>query len=533
MENSLATSVLDALPELIYVKDCDGRYLVSNQTHLKFHNFTDRKEILGKTAFDLYPYDLATKFHEDDLRVMGKGKTIVNPDEQLITPEGKVFWIHNTKQPLRDRNGQIFGLIGIARNITETPETALALQQHEHLLDALMETLPDQIYFKDRKSRFIRVNSAMLDWIDLDNTNQIIGKTDFDFFSYEHAQQAFEDEQNLIQTGEPILHKEEKETWPNGSTNWVSSSKLPIRDDQDQIIGLYGMSRDITERKQAQIALGEYTEKLQEMNARLETDLIMAGELQRSFLPQSYPIFPSHAAPESSLLQFAHYYNPTEKVGGDFFSVVAIDDYRAGIFFSDVMGHGIRAALVTAMLHSLVTELGPHIEDPSTFLMQVNRRYANMLQLDWESMFATACFLHIDLTTRTLHIANAGHPNPFLLKRADQTVLELSDKGEAKGLALGISNLSEYTTSTFDLSPQDVLLLYTDGLYEVENDNGEYFDTGQLAEVILHHVDDPVETLFNGVLNEIRSFGKSNRFEDDVCLLAIEMRDTEAPAGRT
>jgi sigma-B regulation protein RsbU (phosphoserine phosphatase) len=358
-----------------------------------------------------------------------------------------------------------------------------------------------------------------------------VGKTDFDFVSYEHAQQAFEDEQRLIQTGTPILHKEEKETWPDGTSTWVSSSKLPIRDERNHIIGLYGMSRDITERRQSQIEIARYTEQLKEMNQRLETDLAMAGELQRSFLPQSYPVFPPHAASESSLLQFAHYYHPTGNVGGDFFTVLPLGDYKAGIFFSDVMGHGVRSALVTALLRSLVSDLAPLAENPGTFLTEMNGRFLKMVQLDWESVFATACLLTVDLNAEELHIANAGHLNPLLIKRLHRSVTELVVDERVRGAALGLSDRSEYNTRTFALDPHDVLFLYTDGLYEVEGEAGDFYDTGRLSKLVSTLVDHPMESLIAGVLQEVRAFKKNAPFEDDVCMLAVEIRESDQLTG--
>jgi PAS domain S-box-containing protein len=126
----------------------------------------------------------------------------------------------------------------------ELPET--------HLLNALMEHLPDNIYFKDRESRFIRINKAAAQWYGLEDPAQAIGKTDFDLFAAEHAHQAFDDEQSIIRTGDPLLHIEEKETWPDGDVTWVDTSKLPLSDDEGRLIGTFGISRDITEKKRAE-----------------------------------------------------------------------------------------------------------------------------------------------------------------------------------------------------------------------------------------------------------------------------------------
>lgn len=117
------------------------------------------------------------------------------------------------------------------------------------ILKSLLELIPDSIYFKDLQSRFILINKGMAERIELKDPREAIGKTDFDFFSDEHAQQAFQDEQNIIKTGKPIINYEEKETWYNKDYKWVYTTKMPLYDKEGEIIGTFGISRDITERK--------------------------------------------------------------------------------------------------------------------------------------------------------------------------------------------------------------------------------------------------------------------------------------------
>ncbi len=123
------------------------------------------------------------------------------------------------------------------------------------LLNAVLEFIPDNLYFKDCHSRFIRINRAAAKWYGLSDPSQAVGQSDFELFTPEHAQPAYDSEQQIIRSGEPMLHVEEKETWPNGEVTWVDTSKLPLRDAQGRVIGTFGISRDITEQKQVQDAL--------------------------------------------------------------------------------------------------------------------------------------------------------------------------------------------------------------------------------------------------------------------------------------
>ena len=152
----------------------------------------------------------------------------------------------------------------------EYRQTLKALTKEQVLLSALMDGLPDKIYFKDLQSRFIRVNRGMSTHFHLDVPEALVGKTDFDFFTKEHAQPAFEDEQQIIESGEAKFGIVEKETHSDGRVTWVSSSKMPLRDTNGEIIGTFGLSRDITELIAAEGELRQANADLLQANARVE-----------------------------------------------------------------------------------------------------------------------------------------------------------------------------------------------------------------------------------------------------------------------
>jgi PAS domain S-box-containing protein len=150
----------------------------------------------------------------------------------------------------------------LQKAVAQDKQAQEATTQKELLLHALMDGVPDHIYFKDSESRFIMVNKAMAEWFELGRPEDAVGKSDFDFFSDEHAREAYEDEQDIIRTGEPILNVEERETWPDGPDTWVSTSKMPLYDKEGNITGTFGISSDVTARKQAELALRDSEERL-------------------------------------------------------------------------------------------------------------------------------------------------------------------------------------------------------------------------------------------------------------------------------
>ncbi|MEA2068134.1 MAG: SpoIIE family protein phosphatase, partial [Verrucomicrobiota bacterium] len=318
-----------------------------------------------------------------------------------------------------------------------------------------MDNIKDNIYFMDREGHIIMINQAGAEWLGFGSPADVIGKTDLDIFTNEHGRAAFEDEQNIMRTGEPILGKEEKETWSNGHVTWVSTSKMPLRNDAGDIVGTFGISRDITEHKEAELRAARYAEENRRFREVLEDDLRMAAELQKTFFPTSYPIFACGENNGFYPIRFCHHHHAGGLVGGDFCSIRKLSETEAGVFLCDVMGHGIRSALGTAIVRAMVEQISPREKDPGRYLQHMNQMLMPILRQDEQFVFATAVYMVVDVTNGTVRYANAGHPVPMHLNSRTGRAEWFAEDGFPAGPALAINENAEYRTIERQLAPGD------------------------------------------------------------------------------
>ncbi|HYW83671.1 MAG TPA: PAS domain S-box protein, partial [Spirochaetia bacterium] len=381
-ERALLRAVIDNIPDQVFLKDSEGRFLVVNQALARWAGSADPEELVGRTDLDYFPREVAEKFRSDDQAILRSGTARPNIEELISSASGTHGWALTTKAPVRDPAGRVFGVVGIVRDITERKKIEQALAETEeryraifmdapvgifhsttegklisvnpayarmmgydspdqvieivnrksaaevlyedpqvraNLLDtlrhdpgwhrienrqhrkdggivvvqlttrlhvppgrtepelegfvediterrraeqalsrerafltALMDNIPDYIYFKDRESRFILNNKAHAREMGAGSPEEMRGKTDFDYFAPGHAQKAFDDEQRIIRTGRPLVNDVEEETWAGRPSTWVSSTKMPLKDEQGDIVGTFGISRDMTERRQVE-----------------------------------------------------------------------------------------------------------------------------------------------------------------------------------------------------------------------------------------------------------------------------------------
>ncbi|MCX6268637.1 MAG: response regulator [Bacteroidetes bacterium] len=183
------------------------------------------------------------------VQVLSSKKSIKDFRLGVQRPEtNDIVWLTVNGSPVLDKNNEISEVVISFLDITERKQAEDALHQEQNLMEILMDNIPDHLYFKDLESRFIRISKSNNESFHLKNSADAIGKTDFDFFTEEHARAAYLDEQEIIRTGKSLI-REERETWADRPDTWASSTKMPLRNAEGNIIGTFGISRDISDRK--------------------------------------------------------------------------------------------------------------------------------------------------------------------------------------------------------------------------------------------------------------------------------------------
>ena len=251
--NAFYHSLVEGLPQNIFRKDVHGRFTFANN---RFCETLGRKlvEIKGKTDFDVFPAELAQKYQRDDQRILKTGQ-VLDTVEANQNPDGSKIYVHVVKTPITNLDGEIIGIQGIFWDVTTRKKIEEELAYERDLLQMLLENIPDHIYFKDSQSRFMKVSRGLAALFGVASPDELVGKCDFDFFAEDHARAAYDDEQRIMRTGQPVLSKPEKETWPDGRESWALTTKMPLRNKDGAIIGTFGISKDITALEKAQSEL--------------------------------------------------------------------------------------------------------------------------------------------------------------------------------------------------------------------------------------------------------------------------------------
>jgi len=302
-------SFINNIPDMAWIKDENSRFIAANRAFGEAVGM-DLSSLIHQTCEICFGKEGAKKFRKDDLGVM-KGRRQKTIEEKIIDSQNNWVWLETVKSPILDQSGKAIGTVGISRDISKRKKAEEKLRQahddlerivkertaeleqanaqlrleieerkqaqreasyEQSLMQTLLYNILDYVYFKDKNRRFVSASNSFCNLFGC-NMEDIIGKKDEDLFPEEIAEETASDDRHVIKTGIPLVNKEEGGESIGGGEHWVLTTKLPWRDNKGNIIGLFGISKEITDRKQAEEALqkseSRYRQLVETMNEGL------------------------------------------------------------------------------------------------------------------------------------------------------------------------------------------------------------------------------------------------------------------------
>jgi len=428
-------------------------------------------------------------------------------DGELVTPDGKT-WITRSNS-IKGRDGQIHGVVHVAMNISQRKSAEEKIAAMKQRLADVIDFLPDATFAIDKHGRVLTWNRAMEKMTGAFAAD-MVGKDNYEYALpfYGIRRPILADlvllPDEMIEMNYPGLQRDGKTLTseifiptfgPTGSFIWAKAT--PLYDYQGNIVGAIESIRDITDMRRTEQTL-----------ERSKSELRIASDIQRSFLPERIPRLPG--------FDLAATFIPAMEVGGDFYDFIP-GEGKLGMVIADVSGKSVPAALFMALSRTIVRVNATHHEKGTDVLEDAN----NMISADSKlGMFVTLFYGVLDQNSRSLIYANAGHPPPLLMRSCSNAF----EKLEVTGIALGAIGGAKYEERRIDLSSGDVLVLYTDGVNEAENSNGEQYGVERFCCIVRESCQLSAQGILDKILGDISQFCAGQAQFDDITMIVVKAK---------
>ncbi|MBE2214206.1 MAG: PAS domain-containing protein [Opitutaceae bacterium] len=517
--------LMESLPDSVYFKDREGRFFCLSKALATHFGLDSPEEAIGKSDYDFFPEELARIKDHDEREIVRTGVGFVGKEEKSYAIGGKRRWVLSSKLPLYGDDGSIIGTFGISRDITEVKQARESLEAQHRLLKTLIEILPCRIFVKDRDGRITLTNEAYRRALGLHGSDIVEGKRLSDLVADDRVGPYAMDDRLVIEKGTEILNREDFDASPLGDKRWMLLSKVPLRDGEGQVQGLVGMAADITAQKEAEARAVRIQHQLEEKNRQIEAELALARELQTELMTSSLVSVREQLDATGPLApRIAFHYEASVHLAGDFFQLIPITRRRFGMLLCDVMGHGVKAALVTTLIRGLITDVKADELSPERMLARLNDRLCTLLDRPPLPRFVTALYALVDLDEARLTVASAGHAWPLYRTAAGETAPLCSLEC---GPALGLIRGATFTPESRRIATGDRLLCFTDGWIEESNPAGEEYGTRRLASGLDRHAADQPDVTLAEAARDVRHFAAKSSFSDDLCAVLVQFGRTE------
>lgn len=273
-------SMMENSDDYIYFKDRNHVFTGASQTLVSLCDPAEHwTDLIGQTDYDVFPEAFADIYYRLEKQVFA-GFPVAHETQQTLTKDGKKGWVDNRKYPIRDETGEIIGIYGIARNISEQKQVEESLRQKERYQRALLDNFPFAVWLKDTESRFLSVNSGFAKVFGENDADELIGKNDFDIAPHDMAENYRADDRAVMESRQKKSVEEKILT--AGTIKWFETYKAPLIDDNGALLGTVGFARDITERKQAEAEQVRLQDQLRE-SQKMEALGTLAGGVAHDF----------------------------------------------------------------------------------------------------------------------------------------------------------------------------------------------------------------------------------------------------------
>lgn len=517
--------LMDSLPDNVYFKDLRSRFTCVNMAQAKFLGLDDPNEAIGKSDFDYFRESNADKrfLAEQEIIQTGQGWAL-HEEIDLKSKTGRNCII-SSKLPLHDTSGNIVGTFGISRNVTTRFLAELEIERQRKLLDTIIQILPCRVFVRDNDDRFLIVNDAYCKSVGHMNRDSLIGKKLAEFYDEENLKKLNSQDHFVKSEGRPILNKIDVDTVVSKKQRWVTTSKVPLFSSDHNIEGIVGMIYDITEQKEAEEKAYSLVLELQQKNEQFEAELLVARQLQETLMSMGFDQNRSYSRSGSHWnIDASYYYKPSHHLAGDFFDLVPISEDKIGFLVCDVMGHGVKASLVTMLLRGLILEMPDSLPQPGKVLSLLNNSLCSLAEDQEFPRFVTAVYIVFDLAAGTACIANAGHPHP-LFKVTGDNGWESFEPCPSKrpGPALGIILNEIFEQHKFQVAESSEFLLHTDGIVEQKDAMGAEFGIDKMEEILLNNEKSPLTEQLDNIQTALPQTANGKEFDDDICIVAVKL----------
>lgn len=512
--------LMDSLPDMVYFKDRESRFICVNQAHAVEKGASGPSDLLGHTDHDYFSHEFADQKRAVEEEIMRTGRGWYFREEFHRHSNGDERWVLSTKLPLRSEEGEIVGTFGISHDITEKKHAEIELERQRNLLDTVFHILPCRMFVRDVEGRYVLINEEYRRSLNLPSGDAAVGRHLSDFRPDEKAAAIEAEDRMIIRTGHAIINSVDYDRSPIDHRRWILTSKVPLRDSAGKIEGLVGMTLDVTEQKEAENRARQAMEALSERNRQMETELMVARQLQEHLMSVGFERDTSFTRMGSGWqLDAGYWYQPSHHLAGDFFYLLPLGEQKFAVMICDVMGHGVKAALITMLIRGMLLEIPEILGQPDKVLDCLNSKLQPLADHPDFPRFTTALYMVIDLAKGVCLHANAGHPTLlFNLNGSFQRCVH------TPGPALGLLPDIPFPCSQILLAPKTEFLLYTDGIIEQENRAEEEFGENRLTQTLNQFSGQGPRAQLEALKRRVSGFSNSVIYDDDICVVSLMVK---------